>query len=131
MAISPEIKNFTKNTLIFTLFFTLVLHLSWGYIVSLFGFSAKAENEKTFEQANITYMGNIATALSLNLGGASKEQNQNQSALNPTIISINEVMSNPTTGQQKLIASNMVAITAYANTLQTDLMTELNATNDR
>ncbi len=131
MAISPEIKNFTKNTLIFTLFFTLVIHLSWGYIMSLLGFSAKAQNEKSFDQANVVYIGNIATALSLNLGGASSQANTGQNALSPTVISMSEVMSNPTVGQQKLIASNMIAITAYANILKTDLTAELNSTNDR
>ena len=29
MAFTPEIKNFTKNTLIFTLFFTILIQLLW------------------------------------------------------------------------------------------------------
>lgn len=42
MRISPEIKEFTKNTLILTLFFTLVLHLSWGYVRPYLGLGANA-----------------------------------------------------------------------------------------
>lgn len=37
MLFRPEIKEFTKNTLILTLFFTLILHVSWGYIMPYLG----------------------------------------------------------------------------------------------
>ena len=72
MAFTPEIKNFTKNTLILTLFFAVVLQLLWGPIMSWLGFSASAQNDAKFERANAVYLGNVATALSLNLGGAAK-----------------------------------------------------------
>lgn len=68
MRISPEIKEFTKNTLILTLFFTVILHLSWGYIRPYLGLGANAENDANFIQINRTYLGSIATAASLNIG---------------------------------------------------------------
>ncbi len=36
MALSSEIKIFTKNTLIVALFFALVLELTWDYIGPMF-----------------------------------------------------------------------------------------------
>lgn len=69
MAFTPEIKKFTKNTILFTIIFALVIHFSWEFFASLGKSSANAHNEATFENANITYLGNTATALSLRLGG--------------------------------------------------------------
>ncbi len=131
MAINPEIKSFIKNTLILTLFFALVIHFSWGYFMSMAGFSASAQNEKNFEQANIVYLWNIATALSLNLWWANKAPASVENVLNPTVISITEVLQNPTEWQQKLIASNMLAINSYANIIQMNIVEELKRTNDR
>ena len=68
MRISPEIKEFTKNTLILTLFFTVILHLSWGYIRPYLGLGANAENDANFIQIDRNYLGSIATAVSLNIG---------------------------------------------------------------
>ena len=68
MAFSPEIKNFIKNTLLLTFLFAVVLHFGWDYIMSPFSLPASAQNDQNFDRANISYMGNVATALSLNLG---------------------------------------------------------------
>ena len=69
MVFSNEVKDFIRNTLILTLFFTLGLHLSWGYIGPMFGMRTSAgANDLSFQQANMIYMGNIATAMSLSLG---------------------------------------------------------------
>ena len=68
MAFTPEIKNFIKNTIIFTLIFAVVIHFSWEYFSSLSGSSAQAHNNANFENANISYVGNSATALSLRIG---------------------------------------------------------------
>lgn len=69
MAFTPEIKNFAKNTLILTMILSVVIHLSWNTLASWMGMSTSASyNNANFERSDIMYVGNIATALSLNLG---------------------------------------------------------------
>jgi hypothetical protein len=46
-------------------------------------------------------------------------------------VSIAEVISNPTVGQQKLIGTNMLAISTYANVLSTDILRLLDSAPDR
>jgi hypothetical protein len=68
MILSVEVKHFIKNTLILTFFFTLVLHLSWGYIAPMFETKTDASmNDLRFQQADVTYLGNIAAAMSLSI----------------------------------------------------------------
>ncbi len=131
MFFRPEIKEFTKNTLIFTLFFTLVLHLSWGYVAPYLGLKASADNDANFSQANMTYMGNIATAVSLNVGMGGKQVSNTPVNLSTDIISIAEVLASPRDGQKRLIGSNMLAISAYVNVLKTDIVGMLDQATDR
>lgn len=132
MAFTPEIKNFIKNTIIFTLIFAVVIHFSWEYFSSLSGSSAQAHNNANFENANISYVGNSATALSLRIGGIIPQKNTNLSNNSvDNIISIAEVLNNPVAGQEKLIASNMTAIIAYANILKTDIVAMLDTAANR
>lgn len=132
MAFTPEIKNFIKNTIIFTLIFAVVIHFSWEYFSSLSGSSAQAHNNANFENANISYVGNSATALSLRIGGIIPQKNTNLSNNSvDNTISIAEVLNNPVAGQEKLIASNMTAITAYANILKTDIVAMLDTAENR
>ncbi len=132
MAFTPEIKNFIKNTIIFTLIFAVVIHFSWEYFSSLSGSSAQAHNNANFENANISYVGNSATALSLRIGGIIPQKNTNLSNNSvDNTISIAEVLNNPVAGQEKLIASNMTAITAYANILKTDIVAMLDTAANR
>lgn len=132
MAFTPEIKNFIKNTIIFTLIFAVVIHFLWEYFSSLSGSSAQAHNNANFENANISYVGNSATALSLRIGGIIPQKNTNLSNNSvDNIISIAEVLNNPVAGQEKLIASNMAAITAYANILKTDIVAMLDTAANR
>lgn len=131
MFFRPEIKKFTKNTLIFTLFFTLVLHLSWGYVAPYLGLKVNADNDANFSQANMTYMGNIATAVSLNVGMGGKQVSKTPVNLSTDIISIAEVLASPRDGQKRLIGSNMLAISAYVNVLKTDIVSMLDQATDR
>ena len=132
MAFTPEIKNFIKNTIIFTLIFAVVIHFSWEYFSSLSGSSAQAHNNANFENANISYVGNSATALSLRIGGIIPQKNTNLSNNSvDNTISIAEVLNNPVAGQEKLIASNMTAIIAYANILKTDIVAMLDTAANR
>lgn len=73
MAFTPEIKNFVKNTAIFTLVFAVVINFTWEYFASMLGYNAQAQNNANFENANISYIGNTATALSLRLGGITSQ----------------------------------------------------------
>lgn len=125
MVFSQEIKNFTKNTLILTFLFAVVLHFSWGYVLTFFTASADTQNDQKFERANITYLGNIATALSLNLGNKTSTLSSNNTGLESNAISISEVMHNPSMGQSTLIATNMTAINAYVAIIQKDIKEEL------
>ncbi len=127
-----EIKDFIKNTLILTLFFTLALHLSWGYIAPMLGLSTNASsNDARFAQSNVTYLGNIATAMSLNIGQKVKQSANTPINLSNDIISIAEVLSNPGDGQKRLIGGNMLAISTYNNILKTDIIKMLDGATDR
>lgn len=133
MVFSTEVKDFIKNTLILTLIFTLVLQLSWGYVAPIFGIKTSAgSNDLTFQQANITYLGNIATAMSLSVGQRDKQIISASIDLGTSdVVSIAEVLSNPTVGQQRLIGSNMIAVSSYANLLSTDILSLLDQSGDR
>lgn len=132
MFFKNEIKDFIKNTLILTLFFTLVINLSWGYIAPMMGLSTNASaNDSRFTQSNMTYLGNIATAMSLNIGQKDKQTGQTPVDLSSSIISIAEVISHPEDGQKRLIGGNMVAINTYTNLLSTDIIKMLDGATDR
>lgn len=90
MFLQSEIKDFIKNTLILTLFFTLILHLSWGYVAPMLGLetSASSANSKRFEETSVNYLGNIATAFSLSLGQREKSITGTPVGLTQSIISI-------------------------------------------
>ncbi len=131
MRISPEIKEFTKNTLIFTLFFTLIIHLGWGYIAPYLGQGAQAGNDGNFTQSDMSYIGNVATALSLNIGQKSKPVTPGMNNLMDDTISISEVLANPKDGERKLIASNMLSMQSYLNVLKVDIIALLDESDDR
>ena len=131
MPFRPEIKEFTKNTLILTLFFTLILHLLWGYVAPYLGLGASASNDANFSQMNTTYLGNIATAVSLNVGQRAKESGKVGVNLSNDIISIAEVLSSPSEWEKRLIGKNMIAIQSYVNLLRTDIIALLDQATDR
>lgn len=131
MHMHPEIKDFTKNTLIFTLFFTLVLHLSWGYITPYLSPRVVAGNDGNFTQANVMYMGSIATAASLSLS-EQKVVKKNTSNINQDdAITVAEALANPRDAQTRLIGSNMLAMQSYVNVLKVDIPTMLEESSDR
>lgn len=88
----------------------------------MFGVKTNAgANDLVFQQADINYLGSIATAMSLQAG--QKEALVKNSSVNTAsnTISITEVLENPEAGQQKLIGNNMIAISSYVNVLSTDI----------
>lgn len=88
----------------------------------MFGVKTNAgANDLAFQQADINYLGSIATAMSLQAG--QKEALVKNSSVNTAsnTISITEVLENPEAGQQKLIGNNMIAISSYVNILSTDI----------
>jgi disulfide oxidoreductase YuzD len=131
MRISPEIKEFTKNTLIFTLFFTLVIHLGWGYITPYLSVGVWASNEKNFKQSDIVYLGNFATAISLNIGQRVKTPSSGPITLSDDAVTIAEILYNPEEGERRLIASNMLSMQSYLNILKTDILGMLEEAWDR
>lgn len=131
MPFHPEIKEFTKNTLILTLFFTLVLHLSWGYIAPYLGLGASAGNDAHFIQTDPHYMGSMATALSINIGQKLSGIKKGSVDLANDVISIAEVLASPKDGERRLIASNMLSLSAYVNILKTDIVALLDQSTDR
>ncbi len=132
MVFSHEVKDFIRNTLILTLFFTLVLHLSWGYIGPMLGLQTNAgANDLSFQQADMIYMGNIATAMSLSIWQKETQIKNAGVDLSSSTISIAEVLSSPTIGQQRLIGSNMLNVSSYTNILSTDIVHLLDNATDR
>lgn len=133
MNMHPEIKDFTKNTLIFTLFFTLVLHLSWGYITPYLSTRVAAGNDGNFTQANMVYMGSYATAASLSLSeqkSTIKKWTSGGVSVDDTI-TVAEALANPRDAQTRLIGTNMLAMQSYVNVLKVDIATMLEESNDR
>ena len=132
MVFTSEVKNFIKNTLILTLFFTLVLHLSWWYIGPMFGVKTNAwANDLAFQQVDINYLGSIATAMGLQVGQKEKQIQIGGVNLASNTISIAEVLSSPHAWQQKLIGNNMFAVSSYVNILSTDIPKLLDNAVDR
>ena len=131
MFFRPEIKEFTKNTLILTIFFTLILHLSWGYIAPYLWVGASASNDANFSQLNTTYLGNIATAVSLNVWQRVIESTQWGISISNDIISIAEVIASPSEWEKRLIGNNMISIQSYVNVLRTDIIALLDQATDR
>jgi hypothetical protein len=98
----------------------------------MFGVRTNAgANDLSFQQSGITYMGNIATAMSLSIGQKEKIAKNISSDLTSTTISIAEVLSAPATGQAKLIGNNMIALTSYVSILSTDIPQLLDNAVDR
>lgn len=132
MHMHPEIKDFTKNTLIFTLFFTLVLHLSWGYITPYLSTRVVAGNDGNFTQVNMVYMGSYATAASLFLSEQKTKVKPWENQADPNDdITVAEALANPRDAQTRLIGSNMLAMQSYVNVLKVDIATMLDESNDR
>ena len=134
MFFRPEIKDFIKNTLILTLFFTLVLDLSWSYVAPYLGIGASAgSNDSRFVQADNTYLGNVATALSLSLGQKEKQKTLilGWTMLSNDTLSISELISHPKESQSRLIGGHMQALTQYANVLSVDITKMLDSATDR
>jgi hypothetical protein len=131
MQMHPEIKEFTKNTLIFTLFFTLVLHLSWGYVAPYFWTRASAGNDANFTQTNMKYMGNIATAFSLNISRGASALRPWNTIVTEGDITVAEALANPRDAQVKLIGNNTIAIQSYVNLLKTDIPVMLDNASNR
>lgn len=132
MVFTSEVKNFIKNTLILTLFFTLVLHLSWGYIGPMFWVKTSAgANDLAFQQADINYLGSISTAISLQIWQKKSLLKNIWLNASSNVISIAEVIENPQRGQEKLIGSNMLAVSSYKNILTTDIPNLLDNSSNR
>ena len=132
MVFTTEVKDFIRNTLILTIFFTLVLHLSWGYIGPMLGLKTSAgANDLSFSQADMTYMGNIATAMSLSIGQKETQIKNIGADLTSSTISIAEVLTSPGAGQQRLIGNNMLGVSSYTNILSTDVVGLLDSAPDR
>lgn len=134
MSNNSELKSFLKKLALIIVVFSIAIHFSWNYIESSLGMSANANNAN-FENANINYLGNTAAALSIRLGWINPSYNSTTSVksgnFNNTNISINEVLNNPNIWQEKLIASNMINITTYANILQMDITKMLDNSSNR
>ena len=88
-------------------------------------------NDLTFQQADMIYMGNIATAMSLSIWQKEAQIKTSGVDLSSSTISIAEVLSSPTVGQQKLIGSNMLGVSSYTNILTTDIVNLLDSAADR
>ncbi len=131
MKYPSEIKNFTKNTLILTLLFTLVLHLSWTYVRPYMGGDSFADNAAKFEIANTSFLGTPATAISLSVGLKEKAKDNTPVALSISTMSVAEALANTKEWQKTLITDNMIAITAYVSLLQTDIGSMLDQSVDR
>jgi hypothetical protein len=132
MNLPSEIKLFTKNTLIVALFFALALELSWDYVAPMLGMETNANsNAKTFQQVDVIYMGNTATALSLSLGQKDKQIQGGPVILGSDIVTIAEVLARPADGQRRLIGTHMQTIQTYVNLLETDIPSILDRADDR
>ncbi len=133
MILQGEIKDFIKNTLILTIFFTFALHISWGYVGPMFWVETNAEkaNSKQFTETSLSYLGNVATALSLSLWQKEKQMSGTPVGLSNSIISIASVLTNPKEWQRRLIGGNMSFLVSYGHLLSIDVVALLDKSSDR
>ncbi len=132
MTLPNEIKIFTKNTLIVALFFALALELSWDYIAPILHLQTNALSDNSqFQQADIIYIWNTATALSLAVWQKESLWNNGWIQLSNSIITISEVLATPNNWQKKLIGWHMQTIQSYVNLLESDIPWILDRATDR
>jgi hypothetical protein len=108
-----------------------MIHLGWGYIAPYLWQWAKADNNGNFNQVDVVYIGNVATALSLNIWQKSKPLTNGQNSLMDETISVAEILENPKEWERRLIASNMLSMQSYLNVLKTDIVWLLDESENR
>lgn len=79
----------------------------------------------------MTYLGNFATAISLNIGQRVKNPSSGPITLSDDAVTIAEILYNPKEGERRLIASNMLSMQSYLNILKTDILSMLEESGDR
>jgi hypothetical protein len=97
----------------------------------MFGFSAVASNDVTYTNAQIPYLGTIATAVSLNIGIRKQAGMNTPVRLGGEIVPISEALANTDTAKRELLANNMISINSYVNILSTDIVDMLDQSTDR
>ncbi len=93
--------------------------------------NASKSNSQRFQETTLSYLGNIATALSLSLGQKEKQLVWTPIGLSDSLISISAVLSNPKEWQKRLIGGNMKMIESYKNVLETNIVALLDGTTNR
>lgn len=88
-------------------------------------------NDANFSQSNGTYIGNIITAYSLNIGKRASANNKLSPALSTDDVAIAEILDDSATGEKRLIGSNVEAIQSYLNVLRIDILSLLANSPDR
>ena len=79
----------------------------------------------------MSYIGNIATAFSLNIGQKTKPVLPGNNNLMDDTISISEILASPKDGERRLIGSNMLSLQSYLNVLKVDIIALLDEADDR
>ena len=133
MALKSEIKDFVRKVLLLGILLSCVINFLFTYFS---GFSTSPEayatqNELQFRKVDVPYLGNVGVALSFNVGLSKTAKDNTPVRLYADVIPLSSILSNKTTGRDKVIASHMIAAQEYINVLQMDVNKTLDQSSDR
>jgi hypothetical protein len=133
MALKSEIKDFVRKVLLLGILLSCVINFLFTYF-SGFVTSPEAyatQNDLQFRRADVPYLGNVGVALSFNVGLSKTSKDNTPVRLHADVIPLSSILSNKTTGRDKVIASHMIAAQEYINVLQMDVNKTLDQSSDR
>ncbi len=84
-----------------------------------------------FKKEGMTYLGDTAVAVSLNIGLSKVDRDSTPIRLYESVIPLSSILSDQTKGRDQIIASHMIAAQEYMNVLRTDINKLLDQSSDR
>lgn len=113
-----------------SLFFVLI-NVVW-YLFSVDSeVEAATTNKEQFVSNDIEIVWNVWVAIATNIWTRQKEMSEIPVAVYKDVMSISQIIGNNNQAQDKIITANMLILNEYLNVLKTDVISLLNASNDR
>jgi len=136
MFLPEEIKQFIRKLVLLSLLFSVLINLTILYLGGAKSDTDSqtqviASNDTTFTRRDITYLGDIGVAISLNVGLSKKAELNTPASLYSEALPIATILADASVGQTKILSSNMVFLQGYLNVLKTDLNSALDTATDR
>lgn len=133
MILKTEIKDFVKKVLLLWIFLSLLINL----LVSYFAWfetkeaNAQSNNDINFKRLDNSYLWTTWVAVSLNIWTKTKLSWETPINLTSEVLPISFILADKTKSRDKIITSNMLAISEYLNVVKTDINSLLDQSSDR